>query len=111
MSDFSLDGLSVSDLAALQIKIDEQIKTKKEETKQEVKAMILALLAESAFTITDLFPAAGGTKEASAVQKPKVKTKYSDGQNNWTGRGIMPKWMKDFIAGGGDKESLNVLDK
>ena len=105
---FSLDGLSVSDLAALQAKIDEQIKIKKDETKQEVKAKILALLAEYSFSLSDLFPATKGEKETSSVQKQKVKVKYSDGQNNWTGRGRMPLWVKANIQAGGNLAALEV---
>ena len=105
---FSLDGLSVLDLAALQVKIEEQIKTKKEETKQEVKAKILALLAEHSFLISDLFPATKSEKETTSIQKQKVKIKYSDGKNNWTGRGIMPLWVKDIIRAGGNLASLEV---
>ena len=42
----SLDGLSVSDLAALQAKIADQIQAKKQESKREVKDKILAIVAE-----------------------------------------------------------------
>ena len=104
----SLDGLSVSDLAALQAKIAEQIKARKEESKQEAKAKILSILAEYSFSMDDLFPSAKGAQESSVVQKKKVKVKYSDGKNNWTGRGKKPLWVVEFLRTGGDLSSLAV---
>jgi len=106
MTKVSLDGLSVSDLTALQAQIDQQIKVKHQETRQEVKQQILALLAESGFSVADIFPAAKGQKPESGPAKKKVSVKYSDGRNNWTGRGKMPLWIKSFIQGGGKLESL-----
>jgi DNA-binding protein H-NS len=108
MAKVSLDGLSVSDLTALQAQIDEQIKVKHQETRQEVKKQVLALLAESGFSVADIFPSAKGQKAESAPTKKKVKIKYSDGRNNWTGRGKMPLWIKAFTQGGGKLESLAV---
>lgn len=108
MSKVSLDGLSVSDLTALQVQIDEQIKVKHQETRQEVKQQILALLAAAGFSVADIFPSAKVQKAESSPTKQKVKVKYSDGRNNWTGRGKMPLWIKAFIQGGGKLESLAV---
>jgi DNA-binding protein H-NS len=108
MTKVSLDGLSVSDLTALQVQIDEQIKVKHEETRQEVKKQILALLAESGFSVADIFPSAKGQKAESGPARKMVKVKYSDGRNNWTGRGKMPLWIKSYIQGGGQLASLAV---
>lgn len=105
----SLNGLSVSDLTALQAQIDEQIKIKHEEEKQDVKNKILALLADSGFSFSDIFPSTKkGPKTIAAPIKSKVKVKYSDGQNNWTGRGRTPLWVKNFIEAGGELSSLDV---
>lgn len=104
----SLDGLSVADLTALQAQIDEQIKIKHKETRQEVKQQILALLAETGFSLADIFPSARSQKTESGPARKKVKVKYSDGRNNWTGRGKMPLWIKSYIQGGGKLESLAV---
>lgn len=104
----SLEGLSVSDLTALQAKIDEQIKIKHEETKRDVKNKILALLGESGLSISDIFPSIRSAKPTASDLKPKVSVKYSDGQNNWTGRGRMPRWVKSFIESGGDLAALDV---
>jgi len=104
----SLNGLSVSDLTALQAKIDEQIKIRHEEEKQEVKNKILALLADSGFSFSDIFPSTKSSKVISVPVKSKVKVKYSDGQNNWTGRGRTPLWVKNFVQAGGEISSLSV---
>ena len=104
----SLDGLSVSDLAALQAKIADQIQAKKQESKREVKDKILAILAEYSYSISDIFPSVKGASDNAAAPKRKVKVKYSDGQNNWTGRGKKPLWVVDFLNKGGNLSSLEV---
>ena len=69
----SLDGLSVSDLAALQAKIAEQIKARKEESKQEAKDKILSILAEYSFSMADLFPLQKGGKRQAAFKRKRLR--------------------------------------
>jgi DNA-binding protein H-NS len=38
----------------------------------------------------------------------KVPVKYRDGKNEWTGRGLMPKWLKNKIEAGHDREEFRV---
>ena len=104
----SLDGLSVSDLAALQAKIADQIQAKRQESKREVKDKILAILAEYSYSLSDIFPSVKGASDNAAAPKRKVKVKYSDGQNNWTGRDKKPLWVIDFLNKGGNLSSLEV---
>ncbi len=104
----SLDGLSVSDLAALQAKIADQIKARKEESKKEAKDKILAVLAEYSFTLGDLFPSLKGGQDGAGAPKRKVRIKYSDGKNNWTGRGKKPLWVVEYLKSGGDLSSIEL---
>ena len=105
----SLDGRTVSVLAKLQAQIDIRIKEKLAETKVDVKNKILALLSESGFTLSDIFPSASQQKETASPAKKSVRVKYSDGQNTWTGRGRTPLWVKSFVESGGTLASLEVL--
>jgi DNA-binding protein H-NS len=105
----SLDGLSVSDLTALQVQIEEQIKARHAEEKQEIKKRILALLDEYGFTLGDIFPSAKGQTATAGAVKKTARIRYSDGQNTWAGRGRMPLWVKTFIQSGGKLDSLDVL--
>jgi DNA-binding protein H-NS len=105
----SLDGLSVSDLTALQAQIEEQIKARHVEDKQEVKKQILALLDEYGFTLGDIFPSAKGQLVTPGAVKKTLRIRYSDGQNTWAGRGRMPLWVKTFVQSGGKLDSLDVL--
>ena len=105
----SLDGLSVSDLTALQVQIEEQIKSRHAEEKQEVKKRILALLDEYGFTLGDIFPSAKVQTATAGAVKKTTRIRYSDGQNTWAGRGRMPLWVKTFIQSGGKLDSLDVL--
>ena len=104
----SLDGLSVSDLAALQAKIADQIQAKKQESKREVKDKILAILAEYLYSISDIFPSVKGASDNAAAPKRKVKVKYSDGQNNLTGLFFFLLLVVDFLNKGGNLSSIEV---
>ena len=104
----SLDGLSVADLTALQGKIAEQIKTKQEETKQDVRNQILAVLDSSGFSFSDIFPSGSPVKAAPVIEKKKVSVKYTNGKNTWTGRGRTPLWVKSFVDAGGELASIEV---
>lgn len=46
-----------------------------------------------------------------AKPKSKVKAKYANPENpsqTWSGRGISPKWVADYVAKGGNKDDLLI---
>lgn len=38
----------------------------------------------------------------------KIPIKYRDGLNEWTGRGLMPKWLKSHVEAGRNREEFKV---
>lgn len=101
-----------SQIAELQSKkkalLDEQRDTKL----NEVKAIIL----QFGFTAVDLgISTAKGRKpkgKASTTPKVKLQPKYANPRDSaitWHGgRGAKPKWVKEFLEGGGKLESLLI---
>jgi DNA-binding protein H-NS len=59
-------------------------------------------MAEHGLTAQDIAPAAKkGTKAASDGSRKAVAAKYKDGQGNqWSGRGLKPKWLTAALASG-----------
>ena len=42
------------------------------------------------------------------ARRPKVKMKYRDGDNAWSGRGSQPRWLREKLAGGAKLEDFLV---
>lgn len=70
------------------------------------------------FTASDLFGSAAGVGEVetkpklkkSSMNGKKVPPKYRDGDQVWTGRGSMPKWLRAALAAGRELDSF-LIDK
>lgn len=69
---------------------------------------IKAIMAESGLTVEDL--GFIKSKKGSGAAGSKVAPKYrkSETGETWTGRGKRPKWVNEFLAEGGDLESLRI---
>jgi DNA-binding protein H-NS len=77
-----------------------------EDAKAEVKAKIDALLANSGFTIGDLYSLSGRGKGRS-----KSAAKYrnpDDPSQTWTGRGRKPNWLVARLKKGQKMESFAI---
>ena len=77
-----------------------------------VYGLKLRLTSEAAQPLVEMIDAAIEAQvesvKASGKVKGKVKVKYSDGQNNWTGRSKKPLWVVDFLNKGGNLSSIEV---
>lgn len=82
--------------------LDEQRGTKLEEVK--------AIVHQFGFSATDLGLTTG--KKASASPKTKLEAKYvnpKDSTQTWHGgRGAKPKWVKEFLEGGGELATIEI---
>lgn len=58
-----------------------------------------SLVAEFKLTPRELFPGA---------KRYVIPVKYRDGQNTWTGRGKMPRWLRTKLESGEQLESFKV---
>lgn len=84
----------------LQRKADDLVQHKKAEVILDIKAKIKAY----GLTFKDI-----GLSEKSPNRNTQpVAVKYKHGEFTWTGRGRKPKFVEDYLAGGGTLEELLV---
>lgn len=102
-------------LARKQAEIAKAIADVQLAVRKEVIQQIKTLMAEHGVTGADLKDtfvrkARGSLADAQAPSRSKVAAKYQDpvsGQT-WSGRGLMPKWLRAAVDAGKTKESFAV---
>lgn len=110
---FDLDNKTPAELQALIAEAQQQLVEKHKAMRKEVIAQIKDLAASIGATVEVNFEQpeekSGGRKRAS--QTGKVAAKYQNSSNpeeTWTGRGVAPKWMQEFIASGRNKDEFLI---
>lgn len=71
----------------------------------------ITIIKQFGFTAHDLGIATGSNKKSSGANKTQLEPKYQHPKDNslkWVGRGAYPKWVKDFLAGGGGLVDLEI---
>ena len=97
MTDFNLEGMSLSELKKLQKDIAKAISTYQDRQKAEARAKVEALARDMGYSLTDLVGTATKTTRAPAAAK------YRHPENaaiTWSGRGRKPQWFVDALAAG-----------
>lgn len=103
-----LTSLSVAELKMLLEQIPAEIKRREKADKARIRQELEELAAKSGYTLDELLNDA-----ASSVRKKPgtVAVKYrhpTEVALAWTGRGRQPKWVAEFISGGGTMAQLTV---
>lgn len=96
----------MSDLQDIQKQIDELTAKKQAILNQEKTAVIESIkkqIKDFGITASEL-----GLKGSKATKTSTVAIKYRQGDNTWTGRGLTPNWLKEYLAGGGKLEDVEV---
>lgn len=102
-----ISNLSVAELKTLLTQIPKEIDRREKEEKYKLIKELEALASERGFNLNDLV--VGG--EAVKSERAPVAVKYRHPSNVelcWTGRGRQPKWVVEFVQGGGTFEQLAV---
>jgi DNA-binding protein H-NS len=89
-----------TEIAQLQKQAEHLMAKRKAEAIETIRALIKA----NGLTLKDL----GITEKDSTRVGVPVPVKYRWNDQTWTGRGRQPKWVDDFLAGGGTLESICV---
>ena len=103
-----LTALSVAELNKLLADIPKEIARREKGEKARIRKELEALAAKSGYSLEELL--ADGGEKAKRVGKP-VAAKYrhpDDESLTWSGRGRQPKWVAEFLANGGQIETLVV---
>lgn len=91
MTAIQVDKLSLREIEALENRIAAAKVKAADAAKADVKAKIESLLAQSGFTIGDIYPQA-----ARGSRRAKGAAKFANPDNRsqtWTGRGRRPDWL------------------
>lgn len=104
MSD--LNNLSTTELQAIIANAESALKEKQASQRKEVYAQIRELAASVGATV-EIYES--DKKQARKVAK--VPPKYRNPDNSemtWTGRGVMPVWMRTLTESGRDKSEFLI---
>ncbi len=109
MKDIQLEKMTVKELEALEIELQDAIAARKLAEKAEVKEKLAALAEKSGFSVDELF--GKPRRNGASGTKGKVAPKYRNPQNpaeTWTGRGRMPLWIKTLTDKGAKREKFLI---
>jgi DNA-binding protein H-NS len=104
-----LDGLSVADLDAVIRKAASLCESRLAGARKDFVTRVKAEAASLGLELPEEF--GGKTARGRGSPKPRrgtVAVKYRDGENTWTGRGRMPRWLTAHEAAGRSKEEFLV---
>lgn len=105
MIDIDLKSLSFAELSELKDRAEQELDAARERDRKKVLKKLEKVAAEAGFTLAELVK--------KPTQKRTYKPKYRNPENaqeTWTGMGNKPKWVRSFIEGGGDLETIRITD-
>lgn len=102
-----LSKYSVSRLKTLQSEVDEELKKRHFLGISQAREQILHIAQGTGLSLQDLF---SGSKKNGSTKEP-LAAKYrhpDDAEKQWSGRGRMPGWVKEWIASGKELSETQV---
>jgi len=99
----NFDDLSPHELEILIRDAQSKLEQKQHSMRKEVIAQIKELAASIGVTVDII--------DAKSRKTASVSSKYRNPHNplqEWTGRGLAPKWLKELIAAGHSKETFLI---
>lgn len=100
-----LSKLSVVDLRALQDQVNKQLKVAAQQDLAKAREEIQAIAQRAGISLQEL------VKGAARKKSGKVAVQYRNPANadqQWTGRGRQPKWVKEWLEAGKALDALRV---
>lgn len=107
VKEIQLDKMSVKELEALEVEIQEAIADRKLAEKAEMKEKLAAMAEKNGYSVEELF----GKSRRAGAPRGKVAPKYRNPSNpseTWTGRGRMPLWIKTLTDKGAKREKFLI---
>lgn len=123
-----LSALNLAELRRLQTRVETEITRRTSTARKDLLKKVQKLAAEAGVSMDELIVretaqapkkravtgtrgAPRKTKAKSATAGVKVPVKYRHPENSelaWTGRGRKPKWVEEWLAGGGTLDQVAV---
>lgn len=107
-----LSNLKIKDLKQLIANATQRISEVEKSEQQEVRAKLIAMAKEHGFDALELLsgklpPVVGANGKVRRPAKPKYRHP-TDGVTTWTGRGVKPRWIRDWEASGKSVSGLLI---
>lgn len=112
-----LESMNIAQLKELQGRVERQIVKTENKTYQDAADQVYAIAHGLGISLRELLAKTGRLDDVTSNQPPKAKkgqpapVRYidpNDDKNKWSGRGRMPKWVKDLIAQGKTLDNLRI---
>jgi len=109
-----LSKLSVGDLSALQDQVSKQLKVAAQQDIAKAREEILAIVQRAGISLQELLSGSVGKnfskgKAAKAAGKVPVQFRNpANAEQQWTGRGRQPKWVKEWLDAGKSLDELRI---
>jgi DNA-binding protein H-NS len=105
-----LPKLSYEDLIQVQDALSALIRQQRENAKQDLLKELEDKASALGLTLEELLPGKAQAKRKVATKSnpPARYRNPNDPSNTWSGRGRKPKWVEEWLAGGGNLEGLKV---
>ena len=110
----NLSDLSLSDLRALQGQVSKQLEVIARQDIAKAREEIQAIALSVGISLEDLVNGSVGkkpSKDKSAKAAGKVAVRFrnpSNAEQQWTGRGRQPTWIKEWLHAGKALDALRV---
>ena len=114
MANNDLSGLSLGELKELSKKVAEQMAVAERQEIQSAAKQIEAIAQSLNMSVQELIDRSGlldaklkrGPKPG--VKGPALYRNKKDESQTWTGRGRQPKWVTEYVDGGGKLDELKI---
>lgn len=99
-----LSGMVLGDLRTLQEQVAREIKQRGEQEIAKAREQIMAIAKSVGVPLQELL----GQQRVKGGPVPPRYRNPADPDQQWSGRGRQPQWVKDLIAAGNDLESARI---
>jgi DNA-binding protein H-NS len=114
-----LESLELDELEVLKQEVEQVIAKKREERFQALRAEVIELATKLGVPFETLIARFAAEQDKKRRGRPggsgagrKIPFRYrhpTDPEKGWTGRGLPPKWLKEWEASGRSREELLIV--
>ena len=109
MAKIDLKSMSLTELKALNKRVEKAIAGHDKKKKAKALAALKAKAKEMGFSLADLTGGAAPKAKPAAAKRPKMAYRdTADKSNVWSGRGPRPKWLKTALDAGKSLDDFKV---
>ena len=105
-----LSNFSLTDLRNLQNQVIAELKNREAQELQKAREQILAIAQSVGVPLEDLIAKGGkGGTQKGASGPAAIKFRHPENADQqWTGRGRQPRWVKEWVESGKSQDDLRV---